>query len=200
MIELPNLLRFTKLLNEFRQIRRVVLVNGEDRWENDVEHSYQLAMVGWYLLQQDNFGLDCDLVLKYSLVHDLVEVYTGDTYIYGDKSDLATKQERESRALAKLVEEYYDFPELVSLIKGYESKSDRESKFVYVLDKILPILNIYLDNGRTWKEKEVSLTMIIEHKTEKMAQFPELAPLFEELVAILRAKESSLFLSGDKLT
>ncbi len=193
MIQLAEALRFTKLLNDFRQIKRTIFVTGENRLENDSEHSYQLAMLGWYLLQADNFGLDIDLVIKYGLVHDLVEVYAGDTYIYGEVSDTSTKHEREYQAKLKLAEEYLDFPELGSLIDGYEAKIDRESKFVSVLDKILPVINIYLDNGRTWKDKGVTLDMIISHKAEKIKQFPELIPLFQELVAILQKEEIRFF-------
>jgi len=35
-----KLINFTKLLNKFRSVERVLLVNEEERNENDVEHSY----------------------------------------------------------------------------------------------------------------------------------------------------------------
>ena len=56
------------------------------------------------------------------------------------------------------------------LIEQYEAREDKESRFVYALDKIQPMLNIYTDGGRTWKEKGVTIDMLVEYKKEKVKQ------------------------------
>ncbi|MDB5265050.1 MAG: metal dependent phosphohydrolase, putative hydrolase of superfamily [Parcubacteria group bacterium] len=182
------------LLLDFQKIRRAYHANGEERNENDVEHSYKLAMLAWYVASAGNTKLNMDLILRYALAHDLVEVHAGDTYIYSkDTEHLASKIEREEAAAQKLKEDFPEFPELHKCIQAYERREDKESRFVYALDKVLPVLDIYLDNGRSWKRDMVTLQMLIENKTSKVALSPEVEPYFTELLEILRSKEGSLF-------
>ncbi len=184
-------LKFAELLNQFRQVTRVVRVNGEERWENDVEHSYQLVMLAWYLVDSLKLDLDKDLVTRYALVHDLVEVYAGDSYAYGDKR--SDKDQRERDALEQLMKNFAEFPDLSLMIKNYVSRQDQESKFVYALDKLQPMINIYLDQGRTWQEKQISLQMIIDYKKDKVEVSPVVQKLFEGLVEELTSQEKKLF-------
>lgn len=44
--------------------------------ENDTEHSYNLTITAWYSAQQFP-KLDKDLIIRYALVHDIVEAYAG---------------------------------------------------------------------------------------------------------------------------
>ena len=60
-------------------------------------------------------------------------------------------------------------PDLHASLAAYMQKSDQESRFVYALDKIEPILHIYLDQGRTWKEKNITLDMLYQAKKDKVA-------------------------------
>ena len=96
-INLKNIIKFVNLLNKFRQVERVIHSNGKDRMENDVEHSYQLAMLSWYIISTNNLDLNLDLILKYSLVHDLVEVYAGDTYVYTEDAEHKNTKEGEGK-------------------------------------------------------------------------------------------------------
>lgn len=168
--------------------------------ENDAEHSYQLTMLSWYIV--DVFGLDLnkDLVLKYSLVHDLVETYAGDTYIFDKNENLHTsKEEREHQALERIKSEFPEFSELWRYIVGYEKKLDNESKFVYALDKIIPVINIYLDWGKTWKNLDIfqivlTLKKLRENKDPKVRIYPELYRFWEEFCEILEKNQKDLFL------
>ncbi len=194
IIEIPNIIKFIQILNKFREIERAIHSNGGDRRENDVEHSYQLTMLAWYIISSNNLDLDVDLVLKYALVHDFVEIYAGDTYIYSkDKKFKESKVKREKISLNRLEKEFSEFPELFELIKQYEKREDREAKFIYALDKIEPVLNIYTNGGRTWKEKKISIEMLIKNKKHKVEQSPELTKCFDEIIKLLRKEEGKLF-------
>ncbi len=193
MLDLSKILEFIRLLNKFRQVKRVIRIPGEDSWENDAEHSYNLAMLAWYIIDSHSLALDRDKVLKYALIHDFVEVYAGDTYIYSNQGELDSKKERESEAENKLRDEFPEYGDLYDLIEQYEKRSDKECRFVYALDKIQPILNIYIDGGRTWKEMGVTLQMIIEHKKNKVKLSPEINLCFKEIVTLLEKEEKQLF-------
>lgn len=191
---LDRLLSFAKIINELQTVERVIRIKGGGRWENDVEHSYSLAMLAWYILDTERLPLDRDRVFRYALAHDLVEVYAGDTYLYSeDKAFLDSKPERERLAAERLREEFPEIPEMHAAISGYVTKEDAESRFVYALDKIEPILKIYLAGGETWQEKGVTLSMLYESKRDKVALSPEIQPYFDELMQLLRKEEKELF-------
>lgn len=191
---LEKIIQFTKLLDEFRAVERVLRVTGQDRWENDTEHSYNLAMLAWYIVSSTKTELDQNKVIRYALVHDFLEVYAGDTYIYSeDKAHLESKHEREAAAIVKLRETLAEFPDLHDTIDAYEARQDAESRFVYALDKIEPVLHMYLDGGRTWKEAKIGLERVYESKKDKVTLSPEIKPYFDELMELLKSKETELF-------
>jgi putative hydrolase of HD superfamily len=195
--KLSKLLGFSKVLNKFQDIKRVPRIPGSEQRENDVEHSYQLAMLAWYLADSNALTLDKNLLLKYSLIHDLVEVYAGDTYIYSkNQYDHDSKKKREEDSRLRIEKEFPEFKELHTTIFEYETQSNPESIFVYVLDKLQPMFQIYLDGGRDWKKHEVTLAMIIEKKADKATLSTELLPYWEELLSILRKEEKNFF--GEK--
>jgi len=193
-LKLSDILQFTKLLNQFQGVDRVIYIPGTNKLENDVEHSYQLAMIAWYLSSNNFPNFDRDLVLKYALIHDLVEAYAGDTFIYSEnQAEHDSKHKREEDARLRILEEFPLFEDLNKTIKDYENKIDKESNFIYVLDKIQPVIQLYLDGGKMWKEKEVTLTMLLDSKRSKINLLPELLPLWNELENILIENEDKLF-------
>jgi 5'-deoxynucleotidase YfbR-like HD superfamily hydrolase len=58
-MKLARVMAFTELLQDFQKVDRVAHVPGlGDRWENDVEHSYTLAMLAWYLVVSEKLPLN----------------------------------------------------------------------------------------------------------------------------------------------
>lgn len=184
--KLDFLIDFVKFTHLFQKVTRAVHVNGEDHWENDAEHTFQVALVAWFIIEHSKLKLDLKKVMLMALAHDLVEAYAGDTYIYDRPEVLAGKKDREEEAAKLLQKNFPSFTSLSQTITEYEARESSEAKFVYAVDKLLPILNIYLDQGRTWKEKGVSLTQLLEVKTSKIALSPEIIPYYEEIVVILK--------------
>lgn len=196
---LQKVLKFSELLNHFRLVERMMRVNGNGRQENDVEHSYQLAMLAWYIADSRKLDMDTDRIVKYALAHDLVEVYAGDTYVFStDEKHVAGKKDREHEAFERLKNEFSDFPELFEAISAYEKKEDRESRFVYALDKIQPVINYYLDNGESYRDIEVSIDMVLETRAEKVKISPEAKEYFDEILPLLYEKEDILFTKKSK--
>jgi putative hydrolase of HD superfamily len=184
-----RLIELQRLLLAFSQVDRMTHRQHEGKFihENDTEHSYNLAMTAWYICQYFP-KLNKDLVIQYALVHDLVEIYAGDTYIYASQDELASKQQRETDALVKLDAQWSDFAEMNDTIRTYEESNDSESKFVYALDKIMPIMLIYIHDGYTWKKEGVTAQMLYEAKHSKIATSPEILPYFSELYELLLSR------------
>ena len=100
------------------------------------------------ILIDDFPDLDALKCLKLALLHDLVEIFAGDTYIF-DTEWVKNKKEREHASLLKIEEIVGkdQFREFKSIIDEYESHQTREAQFVYQLDKLHPMIQIYMTNG-----------------------------------------------------
>jgi putative hydrolase of HD superfamily len=194
-MDLTRLFEFTHLTHKLRNIQRDIDVHGGGRAENDMEHSYQLALVAWYLAQRDHPELDISRIIALALVHDLVEAYAGDISAYAPPEVLAGKAQSEAQAITQLAQDWPDFPALHELISEYENHTSPEAEFVYSLDKIVPILNNYTDNGRGWRQKHIGLAQVRAAKDHKADRSPAAAPYYRELIAEL---EKSPHLFGTK--
>src|SRR5690349_17611888 len=88
-------------------------VKGGYRNENNAEHSWTLALVASMLAPQLDPGLNVGKVCQYAVVHDLVEVYSGDTSIFGSQQEFQTQADRERKALEKIAKDFSHSPWLV---------------------------------------------------------------------------------------
>lgn len=185
--ELGRLFELHKLLLTFQEIERHVCYAtplSASRAENDAEHSYSLAMTAWFLCVYFP-ELDADKVIRIALAHDLIEVHSGDTSVFADASKLASKDDRESTALAKLADEWHDFPELAEAMRAYKTRSTEEAKFVYALDKLMPVILNYVNEGHSWRKHEITIKQLHAVKKDKMKVFPAVHEYWEELYELL---------------
>ncbi|MGH9594205.1 MAG: HD domain-containing protein, partial [Bryobacteraceae bacterium] len=81
-------------------LRRTLLTDGSRR-ENSAEHSWHLALMALVLAEHADGEIDVGHVIALVVVHDLVEIYAGDTPLY-DVAMAADQQERETAAAQTL--------------------------------------------------------------------------------------------------
>jgi putative hydrolase of HD superfamily len=175
-----------QLIANFSKVQRVLKLPNTNRLENDVEHSYGLALTCWLLAPKVAPKLNLEKILLYAISHDIVELYSGDTYVF-DTERVRTKEQRESAALERLAQEWPDFVELIDAAKGYKEKRDAEAKFVYTIDKLLPPLLINLgEKEGFWVKNKVTREMHELEKKQKMQHSPEALPYLEALNEWLR--------------
>ncbi|MDZ7744608.1 MAG: HD domain-containing protein [Candidatus Saccharibacteria bacterium] len=149
-----------QLIADFACIERVLNLADKNRPENDVDHSYGLALTVWFLAPKLAPELSQEKVLKYALAHDIVELHAGDTFVFAPEDQLSTKNDREDKALKQLAKEWPDFPELIDYARGYKDKRDEEAKFVYAVDKILPPILINLgEKSDYWRKHKITKQM-----------------------------------------
>lgn len=191
MKQVSRLIELQNFLHAFQGIERVVDVPKRKARENDVEHSYNLAIAAWFLAS-DFPELDRDKIIRYSLVHDLVEVHAGDTFFYAEEAEMATKVDRETAALEKIQHDWPDFPDLWQTIASYEAKQDEEAKFVYALDKVMPMIVIMQAGGKTWRDNNITAKQQRDAKYAKVKLSPQILPYFNELADLL-ADQPELF-------
>jgi putative hydrolase of HD superfamily len=184
--DLPSIERIAQLqllVGEFASVLRAIHITDKDRLENDVEHSFGLALTCWFLAPKIAPNLNLEKILTYALAHDIVEVHSGDAFAF-DKQAVSQKVQLESEALLRLKSEWPDFPGLTDAAEGYKDKRDPEAKFVYVIDKILPAIMVKLsEKDSFWAKHKITREMHETEKRNKMQHSPEALPYLELLNA-----------------
>lgn len=129
---------------DFAAVERVPRYSLEVR-ENDAEHSFMLSMLAiefatqYNASHQPNTAIDVGKVAQYATVHDLIELETGDTPTFNlTSAEHAEKCANEAAAKEGLFQRLP--PHLAFLAHRYEEQIDVESRFVKLIDKLLPII------------------------------------------------------------
>jgi putative hydrolases of HD superfamily len=135
---LLTILDFIEEIEKLKHIKRINTLSDGSRQESDAEHSWHLAMI--VLLLKDELGVkfDVDKAIKIALVHDLVEIYIGDSWPSNakEKEEKIIIEEREAEKLfSKLPEDLKK--EMKGYWREYEDAITIESKIVKGLDKIV---------------------------------------------------------------
>ncbi len=157
--QMSFLIEIDKLKNIFRQS----LISDKSRNENDAEHSWHMAMYATILEEYAPKGTNILKVIKMALVHDIIEIYAGDTFLY-DEEMTKSKEKREKEAAEKI---YSILPseqgkEIKSLWEEFEQNKTNEAIFCATLDRIQPIILNYLTEGGTWKKHNVTKEMVLK--------------------------------------
>ena len=146
-------LKFTAEIDKMTSIyRRTLLVDGSRR-ENDAEHSWHIAVMALlfkeYCIEEPNV----EHAIRMLVVHDLVEIYAGDTFAYDDKGN-ASKEEREKAAADKLFSQIppEQGAEIRSLWEEFDAMESTDAKYAACLDRLQPFLHNTLTEGHTWRE------------------------------------------------
>lgn len=155
-LRLDSLLKFTAEIDRMTGVLRRNLLIDRSRRENDAEHSWHIAVMA---LVFEEFAVQKVNVLhavEMLLVHDLVEIYAGDTFAY-DVNGYKDKAQREQRAADKLFSQLP--PEqgkyIRSLWEEFECRSTPDARYADCLDKLQPFLHNTFTEGHTWKAEDI---------------------------------------------
>ena len=165
MDHLLNQIEFIREIDKLKYIFRKTKLINSDRPENDAEHSWHLAMMAIVLAGHANEPIDLEKVMKMVLIHDIVEIDSGDVFVYDttkshDNFDEELKAAR--RIFGILPEE--QAKEFINLWIEFEEMKTPESKFARALDRLEPLLQNASNNGGTWREFDVKFDKVIEKK------------------------------------
>lgn len=135
-------------------LRRSYLLDGS-RFENSAEHSWHVALMALALAEHAREPVDTGRVVKMLLVHDVVEIDAGDTYVYAPGAHGKEAREREAaeRLFGLLPED--QGRELRALWEEYEAQASPEARFARSVDRLMPFLHNVHTEGRSWREHGV---------------------------------------------
>ncbi len=181
--KLAKQIEFAIEIDKMKQIMRVNLLADGARRENDAEHSWHFAVMAMLLEEYSAEKVDVNRCIKIALVHDLVEVYAGDTYAYDAKGN-EDKLERELAAADKLFGLLE--PEQAAYFRGlwdeFEAKETPEAKYANAIDRIQPLMLNYLTDGQTWQANQVHSGQIYKRMDIIRTATPELWKIVEGII------------------
>ncbi|EME0893123.1 HD domain-containing protein [Vibrio parahaemolyticus] len=138
-------------------LRRTRVKSAEGRLENSGEHSWHVALMAVLMEEHANAPVDICRVMKMLLIHDVVEIDAGDTFVY-DTAATKEQAEKEINAAERL---FGMLPtdqgqELLALWQEFEAAQSDDAKYAKALDRLIPMLLNYHTNGQSWKENSVT--------------------------------------------
>ncbi|WP_337167103.1 HD domain-containing protein [Vibrio parahaemolyticus] len=138
-------------------LRRTRVKSSEGRLENSGEHSWHVALMAVLMEEHANAPVDICRVMKMLLIHDVVEIDAGDTFVY-DTAATKEQAEKEIKAAERL---FGMLPidqgqELLALWQEFEAAQSDDAKYAKALDRLIPMLLNYHNNGQSWKENSVT--------------------------------------------
>jgi len=162
--------------------RRSRVVGGERR-ENTAEHSWHLALLCLVLGEYAPPRVNLERVLRMVIIHDLVEIDAGDTYVY-DVAAQAGKLERERVAARRIFgllppDQGCAFSELW---EEFEARRTPDARFAAALDRLAPFLLNLEHHGGTWREHRVTADRVRANLAKVGEGAPELAPFVDAAI------------------
>ena len=148
------------------QLKSVIRKNGlhdGSRAENTAEHSWHAALAAQILAPFANEPVDVDKVSRMLLIHDLVEIEAGDTFIYDEES--AAQQDFAEQQAA--IEVFGRLPSaqgkpLKVLWEEFEARETPEAKFAKAIDRFMPLFSNANNTGYSWMPHKISRQQVID--------------------------------------
>lgn len=186
--KINQLLRFTAEVDKMTGISRRTMLLNKSRRENDAEHSWHIALMAMLFKDYAPEGCDVARAVQMCIVHDLVEIYAGDTFAY-DVSANSGKEERENAAADRL---FGELPEHLGkqfrlLWEEFDKMETPDAKYAAAMDRLQPFLHNTLTDGQTWKEGKPSVDMVEKRLGPALETIPEIKSWYD--ANIERAKK-----------
>ncbi|UOE51107.1 HD domain-containing protein [Mucilaginibacter sp. SMC90] len=164
--ELQKQVDFIHEIDKVKYIQRKTRLFNSDRAENDAEHSWHLALMAIVLSGHSNQDIDLFKVIKMLLIHDVVEIDSGDIFLY-DNVVSHSNTEAETIAARRIfgLLPQNQAEELIAIWEEFEAGDTAEAKFARAMDRFEPLLQNRSNKGGTWKEFNVTYDRVVQKKS-----------------------------------
>lgn len=192
MSNLNNTVNFIKEIEKLKEVTRFNRTL-DGRFENSAEHSWQSAIDSMVLQEYYPEKLNMEKVISMLLIHDLGEIYAGDTWVFDDKNKL-TSHERELESINKTlsilpIEKYFT---MKNTWLEFEQGQSAEARYARVIDALVPLINHLEVSKPNYNPDNISAQMVLEKKKFIKDESKELWKLTEDLIK--KSVEKGLYL------
>ena len=162
--DLAARLRFVLEADSLKSVLRRNSITDGSRRENTGEHSWHLALMALVLAPYSREPIDTGRVVEMLLVHDLVEIDAGDTFVY-DAEAREQKEELEPRAADRLFAMVPgdDGERLRARWDEFEASETPEARFAHSVDRLAPLLLNHANHGELWADYGITAARAIEY-------------------------------------
>jgi putative hydrolase of HD superfamily len=160
-------------VERLKLVERKAYVSNVSRRENSAEHSWHLSLGLLAIAQELDLKIDLHKTLVMALIHDVCEIDAGDTPAFGPSRP--DQHEAELRCIERLAS--YDLkiaPSIRELWLDYEAQVSMESRWVKVMDRVMPFVVNLATQGINWKEQSVSRTQVLRVSRPVRDHAPEI--------------------------
>lgn len=159
---LEQQIAFCREIDKEKFIGRQTWLTGATRKENDAEHAWHMAVMTVLLSEYANEEINVLRTMTMLLIHDLVEIYAGDTYAY-DEEGKKTQKRRELAAADRL---FQMLPEdqgkkFREIWEEFEAENTPESRFARTMDNLQPMMLNAATDGKSWADRGIRLSQIL---------------------------------------
>jgi putative hydrolase of HD superfamily len=184
---LARQLAFIHEIDKLKYIQRKTRLFNSERNENDAEHSWHLAMMAMVLAEHANEKVDIQKVVKMLLIHDIVEIDSGDVFLY-DTTANHNNTEEERKAAERIfgLLPLQQKEEFIAVWEEFEEGQTPEAMFAKSMDRLEPVLQNVSNQGGTWAEFDVKYDTVIkktngiQHGSQTLWEHTQM--LFEESI------------------
>lgn len=172
---MTQVIQFLMEIDKLKNVQRRTKVLGSQRQENSAEHSWHFAIAALSLAPYAGAEVDIQRVIQMALLHDIVEIDTGDVMVY----DLAARAAVHDREVAAAKRLFGLLPEpqrtlFTALWQEYEDGESADARFALMLDRCMPMLMNLHNEGQSWVENGISLDQVLARNTMIADIQPEL--------------------------
>ncbi|MTH79011.1 HD domain-containing protein [Paracoccus aestuariivivens] len=164
---LAGQLAFLAEADRLKSVYRASTLCDASRRENSAEHSWHLALYALVMAPHAGEGVDIGRVIRMLILHDLVEIDTGDVPIHsqdGSAHHSATQMAAEDAAADRL---FGMLPAeqglaLRALWTEFEANQTPDAVFAKSLDRAQPVMQNIASGGGSWVEYNVTYAQLVE--------------------------------------
>jgi putative hydrolases of HD superfamily len=155
---LAEQIAFLVEIDKLKTVIRQNLIADGSRQENTAEHSWHLALCATMLAEHANEPVDVGKVVQMLLIHDLVEIDAGDTFVYASADEIAAQDHKEQAAAERIfgLLPIDQSARLHALWEEFEAKESAEARFAKAVDRIQPMLLNLASGGGSWERHGIT--------------------------------------------
>lgn len=164
--DLQARMRFLNEVEKLKMIYRQNVVVDGSRAENSAEHSWHVALMAVLLLPHSDLeGIDLLRVVKMLLIHDIVEIDAGDTFLYDELANL-DKEAREEKSAQRIfgMLPMAQRDEFLELWREFDRRDTSDSLFAAALDGLHPLMNHLASDGKGIRKHHLRTQQIVDKK------------------------------------
>lgn len=168
-------------LERLKLVRRKAYVSDLSRRENSAEHSWHLSIGLLTLSRELQLEIDINRALVMALIHDTCEIDAGDSPVYGPVRH--DQYAAELACIDRLSTHDVRFgAELRELWLEYEAQESRESRWVKVLDRVMPFIVNLATQGQNWKDQSIRRSQVLKINQPVKDHAPEIYAWMEQRI------------------